>query len=159
MKRPKGENHSSSQVEAVAGTAKRAEIVELRRLGFSYREIGKKLGIDDAHAFAVVSEYMQEFRRRQVDKIEDMVLLEVGRIDDAIRVFHAKIMQEADHKSAMAYCALVTRKAALLGLDKALKVEIEQKKGYVGISPDDWVAIGKKTGHLADTGTASLLNE
>jgi len=140
-KRPAGQNKLNTTVQAVLGTEKRAKIVELRKKGYDYEEIGKMVSLDPKNCHSVVSEYMAEFRAHMVDEIGNMVMLEVNRLDSAIRVLHEHVMRESDARSATAMANLMARKAAYLGLDKAAKIEIETKKGYVKVSPDDWTHI------------------
>ena len=128
----------SHSVQAVSATKKREQIVDLRIQGYSYADIGNMVGVSRDHAHSVVKDYMIEFRERMIDSVEHAVTIEVERLDQCIRVMFAKVLSSGDCDAARTLSTLMQRKSSYLGLDKAGKLEIDHKKVYVGVSPDDW---------------------
>lgn len=130
----------SHNPKSVAGLDKREKIVELRKEGYSYADIGRMVGVSRDHAHATVKDYMADFRQRMSESLEQTVLLEVERLNECIRVMYQKVIEKADCDAAKTMTTLMHRKASYLGLDKASKLElqVEDKKVYVSVSPDDW---------------------
>lgn len=137
-KRPAGQNKKETKVASLRYLKIREQILDLRiGQGKSYPEIGKIVDADPAYCCNIVSEHLEEARKKLTDKTEHMVLMDVRRLDEAIGVAHRKILVDGDMKAATAMVTLMARKAALLGADKAVKLEVEAVKGYVGkLTPD-----------------------
>lgn len=133
----------SHSVQAVAATKKREQIVDLRIQGYSYADIGRMVGVSRDHAHSVVKDYMTEFRERMTDSLKHAVTIEVERLDQCIRVMYAKVLSSGDCDAARTLSTLMQRKSSYLGLDKAGKIEVDHKKVYVGVSPDDWTKMSE----------------
>lgn len=138
-------NHTPN---ALRGIQKREKIVQLRIDGYSYAEIARQVNVSKDHAHSVVKDYMTEFRQKMSESLENAVILEVERLNECIRVMYAKVISSGDCDAAKTMTTLMQRKSSYLGLDKALKLDIESSaKLYVGVSPDDWSKMNNLSNH------------
>lgn len=136
-KRPAGQNKKDTKISTLQNLKLHEKILDLRIAQRKpYAEIAKIVDADEPYCCRVVSDYMEEVRKRNTDKTEHMVLMDVAALDEAIGVMHRKILREGDTKAATAMTSLMARKAALLGADKAVKFEVDAKKAYVELSLD-----------------------
>lgn len=136
-KRPKGQNKKDTKVTTLRHLKLREQILDLRiSQGKGYPEIAKIVDADPMYCHRIVTEHLEEARERLTDKTEHMVLMDIRRLDEAIGVAYNKILIDRDMKAATAMATLMARKAALLGADKAVKLEVDSKKAYIELSPD-----------------------
>lgn len=136
-KKAAGQNKKDTKVASLRYLKIREQILDLRiGQGKSYAEIAKIVDAHPVYCCTIVSEHLEEARQKLTDKTEHMVLMDVRRLDEAIGVAHRKVLVDGDMRAANAMATLMARKAALLGADKAVKLEVESKKAYVELSPD-----------------------
>lgn len=137
-KKPRGKNKPDTRPESLLGMAQKETIIQLRFYGYSYVDIAKKVGVSHARCHKIVSDYMVHWRKTMIDDVGAVAIMDLEKIDSAIRILYEKIMTEADPKAANAMVHLLARKASMLGLDKAQKIDVTPRKAYVELSLDDW---------------------
>lgn len=123
-----------------ATARRRAEALELRLAGLSYRAVGERLGVSESRAWriveaalrAAVSEPAAGVRRLELERLD--VLLEEAmrqlRLDHAM-VSHGKVVpgvvDEGAKLAALDRCLRIQeRRARLLGLDAPAKVHVAE---------------------------------
>lgn len=115
----------------------RLECVKLRRDGYTYVEIGEKLGLNYATATQFVKEVLT---RRPAEDIEAVRALELERLDkmhNRVAKFDEKLPDGSFSKDSIeTQLKIATRRAALQGLDAAQKFEVVTK-----VDPDALTAL------------------
>lgn len=113
--------------------------LELRKSGFTYREIGEKLNISHVQAYKDVNEELKRLAELRADSADELRQLELEKLDK----LEKNLMHWADAGSVEATKALIKiqeRRSKLLGLDAPEKkdVNIKGAKTYIGFTPDEW---------------------
>lgn len=96
--------------------------IELRKAGFSYRQIGQQLDLDPSNAYRRVRRVLQKEIDSMSETTEQYRHLELLRLE----TIGAKIYQQAvngDLQAIDRYIALSGRRARMLGVDAPQKVE------------------------------------
>lgn len=104
------------------------EALDLRRRGYSYREIGAKLGCCHATALKHVTEALANAARERNLKAADLLQIDLERLDVAIAGLMPAVMK-GDPKSVTAMMRVMERRAKLLGMDSPTKVEASGPDG------------------------------
>lgn len=100
----------------------RDQIVKLRCLGSSYETISKTLGITYKHVKAVIdSEFKERFENREALKLHTAM-----QLDWLARPLMEQFDKTIDRRDAEVVVKILDRKARLLGLDEAVKVDVRQ---------------------------------
>lgn len=141
--------------EAENAAANRERAFELRRQRLSYREIAKKLGVSAKTAFVYVDEYWAQLdavTKEKAELVRDMELetldalqarweplalhpcLDVQKVipgtDGEVKIIRMEDF-DAGLKAADKVLKIMERRARLLGLDAALKVEGDVKHTHM----------------------------
>ena len=122
----KGGRTSPQSVRAAENAAK---AFDLRLAGYSYTEIGKKIGVSDTAAYFYVSKTLAAKRESLTEKKADLVELEVSRLDKYIKVLEQKI-DNGEEKSIEVCMKAMERRAKLLGLDLPDQHEVKQSVSF-----------------------------
>ena len=99
-----------------------AETLRLRSQGFTYRDIGNRLGIDASTAQRRVKRALAEIT---MDSIDELRRLEGERLDALQLALWPKAM-EGNAQAVRAILTISERRAKLYGLDQPHQVTIEQ---------------------------------
>jgi hypothetical protein len=136
-------------------TARRAQSLELRKAGASYRHIAAELGISLHTAFADVNAELQELRVHTQQDAKDVRELELQRCDAMTQGLWSDVAK-GDSKAVMAAVRVSERRARLLGLDAATKSEFS---GSVDVrSPIEIKEEAKEIARFLSTEDLSVLN-
>lgn len=100
------------------------QAVELRNTGASYAEIGAILRISTQSAFNAVKKAVDRIIATTSESAEHVRVQELAKLD-RIELAHWSMVDQADPKSSAVVLRCMERRAALLGLDAAKKVEVE----------------------------------
>lgn len=111
---------------------RRAEALELRIAAASYRQIGKQLGVSEKTAYYDVQRELARLQTMRTKRAEDLRGLELARLDRMALALNRKIAG-GEERAITAMLRLMERRARLLGLDAATKVDLS-------IVPDKVVA-------------------
>lgn len=100
------------------------ECLRLRRMGYSYREIGERVGINDTYASTLVKEEVKSIEKRTRESADMIRAIEVERLD-AMLVGLWPAATNGDVRSVDAALKLSERRAKLLGLEVPVEKEPE----------------------------------
>ncbi len=102
--------------------------VELRKTGASYEEIGSILHCSASAAAGCVKRSLQRIIKTTSESAEHIRVMELAKLDQ-LESAHWAFALKADDKSSAIILRCMQRRAALLGLDAALKVEVDDTSG------------------------------
>jgi len=116
---------AKKQSKAICVSAeRRIQCLELRKAGATYTAIGKHLGISRQAAFKHVTNALAELRAEATDQTEDLIRLEVERLDqllvglwDRARVGGLEAVDRV--------LKIQARRSLLLGLDAPKRMEVK----------------------------------
>lgn len=115
---PSGINAGASETAA----ARRLQSFELRKLGISYRGIGKKLGISEAQAHRDVKSVLKKLAQQELTLATEYRTLELERLD----TLWTKALQKAlegDIPAVHAALRVSESRRRLLGMDEPVQLE------------------------------------
>ena len=132
-----------------------AKALELRKLGFTFEQIGKSLKVSKQHAFRYVKSALAEIAKQTLDSAEDLRNLELERLDGLLRVLMPKVatmMEEGDFSGFDRAIRLSESRRKLLGIDAPVRSvsEVTGKDGNplavshgvlllpAPVSPEEW---------------------
>jgi cell fate regulator YaaT (PSP1 superfamily) len=98
-----------------AREVRRAEAIDLRVQGFSYREIGKRLNVSAQTAYNDVQAELSEVREEAAENAKQNLRLDLQRIDIAIQLAIKKV-QEGELAAIDRLVKLTDQRAKLLRL-------------------------------------------
>jgi hypothetical protein len=98
-----------------------AACLSLRRTGFSYAEIANKTGIPKTTVYRLVHAALDDFRCRTQTDVDELVALQVSRLDAALTAITPKI-EAGSLEACDRMLKIESRRAALLGLDAPSKL-------------------------------------
>src|SRR5690554_5869536 len=98
------------------------EALDLRRQGYSFREIGAKLGCCHATAYRHVTEALADTVRERDQLAADLIQIEVERLDAALNAVWDGAMK-GDVRKVDRVLKISERRSRLLGLDAPTKLE------------------------------------
>lgn len=96
----------------------------LRRSGYDYAAIGKRLGIEPTQAFAIVKAEILRRREMQTEDLQVVRDIELARLDQLYLKAWSSIRAMPDPKMIEAALKIQARRAELLGLDAPKKHEV-----------------------------------
>jgi predicted DNA-binding protein (UPF0251 family) len=121
---------SSSTPAKLTAAERRVESLRLRKKGFSYFEIGRRLGVSSRTAHRDVKKHLDEIAQTCTEEAEEVRCIELQRLDELYVIAWSKI--KAGSETAIDRCLRIQeRRAKLLGLDAAMRVE---HSGAVGVT-------------------------
>jgi hypothetical protein len=109
----------------IAGVQLAEKALELRIAGKTFAQIGAALGISDTHAHRLVTNALAERKEHRARLAEGLLELELERCDRLQRALATQVAR-GDVRAVVATLKVMERRARLLGLDAAQKLE------YVG---------------------------
>ena len=98
---------------------KRKQALDLRLFGFTYQQIGDKLGFTKQAAYKIVTSALAAIPRESADKLR---MIELDRLDRMQAVL-AKRVNDGDLGAIDRWLKIAERRAKILGLDAPTKVE------------------------------------
>ena len=102
---------------------RRAQALELRKRGMSYRQIGQELGVSRNTAHRYVTEELDELRAETRASAEQLRDLELERLDQYLARLQPKI-EDGDEKAIATALRVQERRAKLTGLDAPQRSEV-----------------------------------
>ena len=102
--------------------------LELRRAGYSYDSIGRKIGLSKSRAHALVQMGLDEVRQQIAAAVDNLRAEEVSRLDGML----AKIYPKASRGDVAAIDRVLKigeRRAKLLGIEAPMRIETTGKDG------------------------------
>lgn len=114
------------------GAVRRGQALELRIAGASYRAIGAQLGTSAKTAFYDVQRELAALEKVRRGRAEDLKGIELARLDRMTLALGRKVTG-GEERAITAMLRVMERRARLLGLDAAQKLD-------VNLSPDKVVS-------------------
>lgn len=122
---------SKASPDRVLAAERRVKALELRKLGFTYRQIGEQLGFTEAAAHKAVTKALRELNDNAAETAAEVRRLELERLDDWLLKM-AKEMRGGNVFGAVdRSMRIMARRAKLLGLDAPTKLELAEAHDYL----------------------------
>ena len=118
----KGRNQKTA-APAMEAAARREEAVRLRLAGYSYAQIGERLGVTKQAAHTYVSSSLADLRAATAEAAEDVREMELARLD-AMLVPMLEAAEAGQQTAVDRVLRIQERRAKLLGLDAPTKSEV-----------------------------------
>lgn len=107
---------------------RRLKAFELRKLGYTYEQIGKALGITKQSAYSLVMDQLKKIEIKTEEAATEIKQLEVFRLDDMLQ--KALLMaNKGDLKAMDRVLKIMIRRSELLGLDAPKKIAPTDPEG------------------------------
>ncbi len=116
---------AKSSVRRIRTTEKTLKALELRKRGLNYTQIGEKLGCARSTACRYVLSELENLAdkcREEAVRVRD---LELQRLDDLYLIAYRAIIDGNDLAGIDRCLRIMERRAKLLGLDAAAKVDVQ----------------------------------
>lgn len=153
-------NSKTARTRVIAAE-RREQALELRKQGYSYREIGTRIGVSGPSVHRIVTTALQEIGLKCASSAEENRQLELEKLDRLERQLNEQIAGTADallpprmvdiHKAMELLLKVASRRARLLGLDAPTRILVP-----VGGAGDEK---GRVEVVMADPRLAEILDE
>lgn len=135
-----GNNNSMGSNRMLKAAERQAEALRLKKEGYSYPEIARKIGYKThVGAMKAVKRGLEKLVQQPAEEYLKLSLL---RLDDARRALWWKV-QAGDVPAILALLKIEEREAKLLGLDAPAKIDIEHRIRQIaeeaGLDPEEAV--------------------
>lgn len=107
---------------------RRSQAIELRKGGYSYREIAKELGCSLTQAWFDVKKVLDDLAAHDRETAAQVRKIEIMRLDTMVRGLWPNV-QSGDSSSVMAALKVSERRSKLMGLDAPVKNELTGPDG------------------------------
>ena len=114
---------AKSSVRRIRTTEKTLKALELRKRGLNYTQIGEKLGCHRSPACRYVLSELENLAERCREEAVYVRDLELQRLDDLYLIAYRAIIDGYDLAGIDRCLRIMERRAKLLGLDAAEKIE------------------------------------
>lgn len=127
MSKPVAKRHRSRRGKQAPGVIEKAadnrlRACELRRQGYSYRQISAELGVDIHRAHDYVQGELDELARDTREETEHIRAIELERLDSYLKAV-TPAAELGEEKAIATALRIAERRARLLGLDAPTKVD------------------------------------
>jgi F420-dependent methylenetetrahydromethanopterin dehydrogenase len=132
--------------QEISGVETRDKCLSLRRLGMSYAEVAKQVGLSRGGAYKAVQHALDEIRASYRETAAEVLELELDRLDEMTRALSNKVGY-GDPQAVTAALRVMDRRAKLLGLDAPTKIAPTDPSGdnpYLAASDDELRALAVK---------------
>ena len=116
---------AKSSVRRIRTTEKTLKALELRKRGLNYTQIGKKLGCHRSTACRYVLSELENLAERCREEAVYVRDLELQRLDELYLLAYRAIIRGNDLAGIDRCLRIMERRAKLLGLDAAAKVDVQ----------------------------------
>jgi len=103
---------------------RRMQALDMRKLGFSYRKIADRLGIDHQTAWRDVNAALKHLISLGDDSADELRQLELERLDKIIEGM-SNWVDAGAYNQANTIIKAIDRRAKLLGLDKPSEIKVD----------------------------------
>lgn len=132
----KARTRSKTKKASLIAEEKRQRAIDLRREGYSYREIAAKIGASPGYCYKLVSQALKRIREETDEIAEDARQIEKDRLDK-LWMYAFQAVQAGDVGAIDKAVKVMDRRCRLLGLDAPARHDIT---GTLVSSPE-WVAL------------------
>ena len=116
---------AKSSVRRIRTTEKTLKALELRKRGLNYTQISKKLGCSRSTACRYVLSELENLADKCREEAVHVRDLELQRLDDLYLIAYRAIIDGNDLAGIDRCLRIMERRAKLLGLDAAAKVDVQ----------------------------------
>ena len=116
---------AKSSVRRIRTTEKTLKALELRKRGLNYTQIGKKLGCNRSTACRYVLSELENLADKCREEAVHVRDLELQRLDDLYLIAYRAIIGGNNLAGIDRCLRIMERRAKLLGLDAAAKVDVQ----------------------------------
>lgn len=116
---------AKSSVRRIRTTEKTLEALELRKRGLNYTQIGEKLGCNRSTACRYVLSELENLADKCREEAVHVRDLELQRLDDLYLIAYRAIIRGNDLAGIDRCLRIMERRAKLLGIDAAAKVDVQ----------------------------------
>lgn len=109
---------NGNKAGAAGAAERRVKSFELRKQGFTYREIGNHLGISQTRAYQDVSDELRRLAEETRQSAEELRQMESDRLDIAMKAIAPQV-RSGNIKAVLAWIKISERRSKLFGLDAA----------------------------------------
>jgi hypothetical protein len=128
---------------------RRAQVLEMRKLGIGYRDIGQRLGVDHKTA---INDYQQALKAIIAEPAEAVRKLELERLDylwrNAIAIIASDAKPEVRLRAIDSAIRVAARRAAMEGLDEPQKFDmgpwLERLATEQGLDPNEVLSVARE---------------
>jgi len=106
--------HTARKVQTLE---REAQMLELRKLGYTYAQIAERYGLHLSTVYKIVQRAVERYRKQVLESAAELLQLELARLD-ALMVTHMPRALEGDHQSAKRVLEIIALQSKLLGLDR-----------------------------------------
>lgn len=145
--RKKGKRKSKSRPENIIAAEKRIKCMKLRKEGFTFEEIAKKVGFRERGAAYKAWQLGMSYAQRE--PANEALDLELQRLDELHKAFYPLAVKKKDPQAADKVVKFMERRAKLLGLDKPQKTigfNITGFENWTDEELDRFAETGKRPG-------------
>ena len=122
MKNGRTRRKNPGRPTAVIARQREAKVLELRLGGFTYEEIGAKIGISGVAAYNIVMRVLDQQLKDTIEKVPQARAIELNRCDTYLKAMLPKC-KRGDIGAITTALKVAERRARLAGLDSAIKVD------------------------------------
>ena len=142
-------NGKKTRPETIESQKRKAEALELRKMGFTFEQIAEQVGYNSKQAaYEAVRTAIREIIE---EPAKDVLRLDLERLDALWLGAYANAAN-GDPQAIAACMRIMERRARLLGLDAPVrtdnKTEVSSKEGVLVVppvmSPDEWARMAKE---------------
>ena len=116
---------AKSSVRRIRTTEKTLKALELRKRGMNYTQIGEKLGCNRSTACRYVLSELENLADKCREEAVHVRDLELQRLDDLYLIAYRAISDGNDLAGIDRCLRIMERRAKLLGIDAAAKVDVQ----------------------------------
>ena len=116
---------AKSSVRRIRTTEKTLKALELRKRGLNYTQIGKKLGCNRSTACRYVLSELENLADKCREEAVHVRDLELHRLDELYLIAYRAISDGNDLAGIDRCLRIMERRAKLLGIDAAAKVDVQ----------------------------------
>jgi hypothetical protein len=112
--------NSATSPKAIARQERKLQALELRRIGYTYRAIGKEMGLNHCTVLQMVVEAIAEIPR---ESAEAVLRLELARLDEMQSSIYTTAV-EGDHNAILTVLRIMERRARLEGIERPAAMNV-----------------------------------
>jgi len=118
--------NSPNAKRKVSAAERKRQALDFRMAGFTFQQIGDKLGITKQAAHHLVVEALEETRAKIAESSEQVMQMELDRLDSLWRTVYPQAKQ-GNLGAIDRSLRIMERRARLLGLDAPAKTDVTSK--------------------------------
>jgi hypothetical protein len=122
-------NPNSQSAPKLTRTQRRLRVLELTQEGYTTRQIGAQLGVSHTLAWRDLKHSLTEYSERESVETTQLRNLEKARLDQLQSAVYPKAL-EGQVTAVEAVLSIMKRRAALLGLDQPVRVDLSAEVAF-----------------------------